>query len=117
MKSVIELKNIRFFAYHGVLPQETVVGNEFIVNIRLEADLSAACKSDNVKDTINYAEVYERVKTEMMQPSKLLENVAFRILHSIKDAFPQITAMEVRLAKLHPPIIGDVECAEVVLSI
>ena len=117
MNSIIELKNIRFFAYHGVLPQERVVGNEFMVNVRLEADLSKACQSDNVDDTINYAEVYECVKTEMSRPSKLLENVAFRILQSIKDTFPRITALEVRLAKLSPPIQGDVESAEVVLSI
>jgi len=116
MKTSIELKNMRFYAYHGVLPHENVVGNRFVVNIRIDADLSAACKSDNVNDTINYAEVFYIVKAEMDIPSKLLEHVAYRILRNVKTAFPQITTIEVRLAKTSPPIVGDVESAEVVVS-
>jgi dihydroneopterin aldolase len=116
MQTVIKLNNIRFFAYHGVLPHEAVVGNWFVVNIRIEADLSAACQSDNVEDTINYAEVYNIIKAEMEIPAKLIERVACRILRSIKNAFPQITAIEVRLAKMSPPIVGDVGSAEIVVS-
>ena len=116
MKTSINLKNMRFYAYHGVLPHENVVGNRFVVNIRIDADLSAACKSDNVDNTINYASVFYLVKAEMETPSKLLENVAYRILRSVKTAFPQITFIEVRLAKTNPPIVGDVENAEVVVS-
>ena len=115
MKTSIKLNNMRFYAYHGVLPHENVVGNRFVVNIRIDADLSAACKSDNVDDTINYASVFYIVKTEMEIPSKLLENVAYRILRSVKAAFPQISAIEVRLAKTNPPIVGDVENAEVIV--
>jgi len=106
---------MRFYAYHGVLPHENVVGNRFVVNIRIDADLSAACQSDNVDDTINYAEVFYIVKAEMDIPSKLLEHVAYRILRSVKTAFPQISEIEVRLAKTNPPIVGDVENAEVIV--
>jgi dihydroneopterin aldolase len=116
MKTVIELKNIKFYAYHGVLPHEAIIGNEFTVNIRIESDLSTACISDNVDDTINYADVFQLVKTEMDIASQLLENVAYRILRSIKNAFPRILFIEVRLAKLNPPITGDVESAEIVIS-
>ena len=56
---------MRFYAFHGVLTQETKVGNHYVVNIHIEADLSVACESDNVDDTINYAIIYDLVKIEM----------------------------------------------------
>ena len=107
---------MRFYAYHGVLKQETKVGNHYVVNIHIDADLSLACKSDNVDDTINYAIVYNLVKKEMQNPSKLLEHVAMRIYTSIKTTFPQIINMEIRLAKNSPPIQGDIQSAEVIIS-
>jgi dihydroneopterin aldolase len=116
MRTSIKLNDMCFFAYHGVLPQETKVGNHYIVNIHIDADLSLACESDNVDDTINYAVVYDTVKAEMQKPSKLLEHVAMRIIKSIKADFPQIINMEVRLKKNNPPIRGDVASAEVIIS-
>ena len=116
MNTSIRLNEMCFYAYHGVLTQETKVGNNYVVNIHIDADLSRACESDNVEDTINYAIVYHLVKTEMLKPSKLLEHVAMRIYRSIKDTFPQILNLEVRLAKKSPPIKGDVQNAEVIIS-
>ena len=116
MKTVIELKNMRFFAHHGIFSQETVVGNEFMVNLHIEADLSKACKTDNIDDTINYAGVYELVKSEMLKPSQLMENAAYRILERIKASFPQIVHLEVRMAKMNPPVGGEIECSQIVIS-
>lgn len=116
MKTSIKLNDMRFYAFHGVLTQETKVGNHYVVNIHIDADLSLACKSDKVDDTINYAIVYNLVKTEMQKPSKLLEHVAMRIYQSIRTAFPQILNLEVRLAKKSPPIQGDLQSAEVIIS-
>lgn len=115
MKSFIELKDMRFFVHHGVFEQETIVGNQFVVNLRLEIDLSKACRSDDVNDTVNYATVYELVKKEMETPSRLIEHVAYRILQRLKKSFPEITTIEVRLAKKHPPVCGEVDSTEVVL--
>ncbi|MDD4379490.1 MAG: dihydroneopterin aldolase [Dysgonamonadaceae bacterium] len=116
MKTVIELKNMRFFAHHGVFSQETVVGNEFMVNLHIEADLTEACKTDNIEHTINYASVYELVKSEMQKPSQLMENAAYRIMGQIKASFPQIVHLEVRIAKMNPPVGGEVERSEISLS-
>ncbi len=116
MKTSIELKNMRFFAYHGVLPQERVIGNEFVVNLKIETDFSKAMASDDVKDTLNYAEVYDLVKIEMQQPSDLLEHIAGRIFNILKTHFSQIKTLEVRLAKLNPPVAGEVAAVEIVVS-
>ena len=58
-ESSILLKGLRFSAKHGVLPQERVVGGEYVVNVCIDCDLSKAVKSDDVEDTLNYAEVYD----------------------------------------------------------
>ncbi|MCE5178308.1 MAG: dihydroneopterin aldolase [Porphyromonadaceae bacterium] len=116
MKTTIELTNMRFYAYHGVLPQERETGNVFIVNITLEADLAAACESDDVYDTINYANVFSLVKKEMEQPSNLLEHVAGRIIESLIAEFPQISIVRVSVAKMNPPVDGEMEKAAIVLT-
>lgn len=116
MKTSIELKNMLFFAHHGVLEHEKVHGNNFSVTLRFSADLSTACLSDDVLDTVNYAAVYDLVKEEMSKPSGLIENVAYRILHSVKEAFPAIERIEVEVAKMNPPIGGLMDNATVIVS-
>lgn len=111
--SYIFLKEIRFFAHHGVAPQETAIGNEFIVSLRLKVDISHAAETDEVTDTVSYADVYEAVKTEMNIPSRLLEHVCGRIVKRIFHDFPTIEEVEIKLSKRNPPMGADIDCAGV----
>ena len=70
-------------------------------------------QSDEVGDTLNYAALYEVVKTEMMQPSNLLEHVAGRIVSSIEKRFPQVISIDLELTKQNPPMGADCEGAGV----
>ena len=112
---VIELEGMEFKAYHGVLEQEKVRGNEFVVDFRGELDLSAAAESDNLNDTLNYADIYEIVAYEMSIPSELLENVAGRILKAIEKQFPQLVSFSVRVSKKRPPVEGVAQWSRVTL--
>lgn len=116
-RSYVCLNNMRFHAYHGVLPQERVTGGEYVVNIRACCPLDVAVKSDNVADTVNYAELLEIINKEMQKPSCLLENVAGRIGESIFKAFPQISNIDVSVAKINPPMSADIESASVELHL
>ena len=116
MKTRINLYNMKFRAFHGVLPHESVIGGDFEVNIVIDADLTEACESDDVRDTISYADVYEMVKEEMAIPTSLLEHVAARIFKRLSEHYIQISSLEVRVAKLHPPMNGEVEKAEIVIT-
>ena len=106
------LKDVRFHAFHGVMPQETKVGADF-VNLRIGYPLEQAIESDEVGDTLNYAEVYDLVKQEMKQPSKLLEHVAGRIVQTIGQHFPLVTSIDLTLMKQNPPMGADIEGAGV----
>jgi dihydroneopterin aldolase len=117
MTTKIVLEAMRFHAFHGVMPHEKQVGNEFEVSLTLEVDVTAAVESDQVDDTINYADLYTLVKAEMAIPSGLIEHVGGRILKRVKAEYPRVTGLEVRVAKLNPPVGGMMKSAEVVLTL
>ncbi len=116
MTTQITLDAMKFYAYHGVEAQERKVGNTFVADLVLSAPIEGAVKSDAIEDTINYATVYEVVKREMAIPSNLLEHVAGRILVALKEAFPELLAIELRISKMNPPLGGDVRSASVILK-
>ena len=111
--SYICLQNVRFYAFHGVMPQERQVGGDFLVNLRVGYPLEKAMQSDEVGDTLNYAVLYEVVQAEMMKPSNLLEHLAGRIADAIVKRFPQVTSIDLELMKQNPPMGADCDGAAV----
>lgn len=107
MRTSITLDRMIFHAYHGVLPQERIVGNKFEVSVTVYYPLDPAMSSDNLSDTLDYSALYGIVAEEMGKPSKLLEHVVGRIIIHIRQQYPQITGGSVTLAKLTPPITGE----------
>ena len=114
--SKIYLDDMRFYANHGVMEQERLVGGEYNVSLTVEADLSKAVRTDDVADTINYAALYEVVKSEMAVPSKLLEHVAGRIGRRAMETFERITTLTIKVTKLNPPMGADSKGASVELK-
>jgi len=106
---LVHIENATFHAFHGVFEEERRLGNKFVVNLRIETDFSRAAKEDYLNGTIDYSKVYEVVKEEMLRPSKLIENVAHRIITSIKRRFSPIHSIEVQIKKCNPPISGEIE--------
>ena len=115
MESYISLDNIQFYANHGVFPQETLVGNSFVVNLKIKLDVKNAILTDSINDTVSYASVYDLVSEEMRINSNLIEHVAGRIISSLKKEFPQIKQIELKISKMNPPVGGQVESASVLI--
>lgn len=105
--SSIFISDLRLYAYHGVLPQERLVGGEYVVSLRVHYDFSRAMETDCVDDTLNYADLCALVGREMDVPSLLLEHVAGRIVRSILDQWPEATAIDLRITKVNPPMGAD----------
>ena len=106
-RSYIFIKEARFYAYHGVMPQEQTVGQEFLVSVRAGVDINMAMEHDMVEVTLDYGKVYQVIKREMDIPSQLVEHVAGRIARTLFDEFPQIQTLDVSITKVNPPIGGD----------
>lgn len=102
--TTIAVEGMDFYAYHGCFKEETLIGTNFKVDIYLSVDTSLAEDQDDMAGTVNYVEVYERVKRQVMIPSKLIEHVAARIRDAVMADFPQVCRVKVKVAKLNPPI-------------
>ena len=105
----ISVSGIRIYAFHGCLPEETVIGSDYIVDVEIETDLLKSAETDDLSKTVDYVLVNKVVEQEMKTPSKLLETVAHRIINRLVDAHKEIILLEVSISKLNPPINGDVE--------
>ena len=110
---VMSMNNLSFYAYHGCLPEESIIGGNYLVDLNIFTDYIAAAKNDDLALTVNYCSVYEIVKTEMMIRSKLIESVAFRIASSLKKNLSAINRVEVKVTKVTPPVNGDVPSVSV----
>ncbi|MDR2841064.1 MAG: dihydroneopterin aldolase [Paludibacter sp.] len=107
--SILKLENLEFYAYHGCREHENTNGNTFLVSVALSFDSSKAELTDNLECTIDCQQIYDIIKTQMNKPSKLIENLARRILDAIKANFSEITQLTVSVSKLNPPLGGKAE--------
>lgn len=113
---VIEIEGMKFYAYHGHFAAEQIVGNNFEVYARIEANCSKAGESDNLDDALNYQAVYETIQKEMQIKSALLENVATRILNALYAEFPSIEKAKIKISKMNPPMGGEMERVSVTME-
>lgn len=109
MKSSIEIKGLRLFARHGVFEEERINGNTFELDVRLDYPIGKAMESDDVADTLNYAEAVEIIRQEMDIPSRLLEHVVGRIYKALTEKWPDISGGSITLIKRNPPIPADID--------
>ena len=112
----IKLSNIRVYAKHGCLKEESIIGSDYRVDLTVDADLTTPSMTDTLSDTVDYVHLNSIVKEEMDIKSKLLEHVARRILNRIFAEIPQVTYAEISVSKINPPIGGDVESVSVLLE-
>ena len=100
----IRMEGMKFYAFHGVLPQENLVGANYYIDLKLKTDFTRAAETDELEGTINYADIHAAVKEEMAIPSQLLEHVCQRIARRLFHDFPTIEAIDLRLSKENPPM-------------
>jgi dihydroneopterin aldolase len=113
---VIKIRNIRVYAYHGCLVEEGKIGSDYRVDLTVRADLSKSAKSDDLNDTVDYVHLNKIVKEEMAKRSKLLEEVANRIITRVLDELLMVKKVEVAVSKLNPPIGGNVAMVTVEMT-
>lgn len=102
----IELAQMEFYGYHGALPEERRLGQRFIIDVKLYLDLSLSGSSDDLKDTINYAAVYETVRAIVEgEPLRLIEAVAEKIAAALLADYP-VNAVRVAVHKPDAPVPG-----------
>lgn len=113
---IIKVNNIRLFANHGCLDEEAKIGSEYRVDVAVKANLKKSARTDELVDTVDYVHLNHIVKEEMAIRSKLLEEVAQRILDRFFRELRMISKATVSVAKINPPIGGNVEEVVIILT-
>ncbi len=110
---VLRLRNMRFFAHHGLFPEETTLGQQYEVDLELIRDLSVAGMTDDVEQTLNYPEVYDLVaRTMTAKRFKLVEAIAEHIARDIGERYAPIDLV-IRVRKPNPPVNAHFDGVEV----
>lgn len=106
----IELKGLEFFAYHGVLPEEAKLGQQFSLDVILNLDSELRFESDAVASTVNYAEVYALVEAIFTgERFNLIERAAEVIAERILADFIKVCEVVVTVRKPSAPMPGIFE--------
>ncbi len=113
MTATIGLEDVRFHAPHGFYEEEHLTGNEFSIDVEVEANILGAATQDDLGGTVNYSTIYYLLQAEMKKPTQLLEALAYRMARRIQQQFDQVSSVRLRLRKLHPPLGGQVGAAVV----
>lgn len=104
----IIVKGLRVFAYHGVNPEETQFGQNFELDITASVNIEAACKTDDIEQTVSYAQIIKTVRKTMLEKNcKLLEHAAQRVADALFEQFNTIEALTVALKKPEAPMKAD----------
>lgn len=125
--AIIALEGMRFYANHGYYEEERILGNEFILDVFVNANTMLAAVADELytppvgdgkvrPTTVNYETIFLICQAEMRKPAKLLETVVERIAGRIMEHFENAEGVIVRVKKLHPPLAGRVDCSWVLAS-
>ena len=112
----IALSGMKFYGYHGCLNEEREQGQDFYVDVTLSLSLHSAGKSDELKNTVNYAAVFEIVKSIVEgQSYHLIEAVAERIADTVLERYPEVRTIEVTVHKPSAPLPGNFQDAAVTI--
>jgi len=100
----ITLQGVDVYAHHGVHPAERELGQRFVIDVDLWADLSPAAQSDSLKLALDYTAVHHRISEVAASTSfHLIEALALRLCRSLLAEFP-VEKVAVTVQKPNPPI-------------
>jgi dihydroneopterin aldolase len=107
MLATIRLKQMRFHGRHGVLPEEAALGQLWIIDLDLVVDIAQAAATDDLAQTVNYAEVYSLYQDIVVNERfALVETLANHLLSSVLSAHPRVKSATVTIHKPQAPIPG-----------
>ena len=111
----ISIVGAKFYAYHGVYPEEKLTGNNFSVDVTVSL-LHQPDTSDKLSHTIDYAKLYNYCAEVMKEPADLLETVAGKIFTKISLHHPEVHSIEVTVSKYNPAVGGPCDLSRVKIS-
>ena len=104
----IIIKDLNIFAYHGVNPEEKENGQNFVIDCVLAVDLTRACRSDDLNDTVNYAQVVKTIRRVFTAVKyDLIERAAQAVCDAVLAEHGAVRSITLTLKKPEAPIRAD----------
>jgi len=117
MSDTIFIRGLVIHARHGVMDHETEVGQRFVIDLEMTADLSESSRTDRLSDTVSYSNVVASATAAFKNVNyRLLERAAGAMADAILAAFPKVLAVKVTVHKPHAPIAAIFDDVGVILS-
>ena len=105
IRDVISLRDIEVYAYHGVMEEEKWRGQYFYIDVDMRCDISKAGRTDDLEETINYAEVTEDIVSFMKDNRfDLIESCAEGLARMLLSKHAKIHSLRLTVKKPHAPI-------------
>jgi dihydroneopterin aldolase len=99
----IKLEHLKFFSFHGLFPEERILGNEFTLSVSVDR-ISNERFSENLDQSIDYGVLYSICAEVMQKPVDLLETICEHIMLKIQEICPDYQLIEISVTKNHPPL-------------
>lgn len=104
-------------AHHGVGEDERRIGQQFMLDLLLDVELSAAAASDKLADTISYADLTEVASGAFRnQRYQLVEAAGGAVADAVLAHFPRVQKLTVTVHKPHAPIAAVFADVGVILT-
>ena len=117
MSDTIFIKGLSIHARHGYLNYEAEVGQRFVIDLELTADIAEASRSDRLSDTVSYANVVATATAAFRDANyKLVERAAGAVAEAVLTGFPKVSAIKVTVHKPHAPIAAIFDDVGVILT-
>ena len=109
----VALNNIELTAGHGLYPEEKILGNRFVVNIKVGIDDVII---NSINDTIDYSVLLSIVQDFFKTPTPLLETLVYEIEKQILIECKGLKYLYLSIQKKNPPLQAVVKSSEVILE-
>jgi dihydroneopterin aldolase len=112
----IKLENVKFFSFHGLFPEERILGNEFTLSVSVDRTINDRI-ADQLEQSIDYGVLYTICAEVMQKPVDLLETICEQIAGKIQEICPEYQLIEISVSKDQPPLGQINGCSTVKLSV
>ena len=113
----IVLSNMKFKSFSGVLREEKENGQKFVITLTLEIPKIKGCRTDHIRDTVDYGKVFNTVKDYVENVScDLIEYMAEQIIVRVMRDHSMVEKITCEIQKPKAPIDGDFEYMSVIIG-
>ena len=114
---VIIINDLEIFSNHGVLKEENVLGQKFLISAHIYLDTRKAGSTDDINDSVDYSQICHLIKTIMENNTfKLIETAAEKLSHDILMQYSRISRVVLEVKKPWAPILLPLEYVSVTVD-